>query len=96
MTCSFVSDPQMLEATRSVWSETLQNVIKIKGIEWSIILNPILPSAMREGEARGGNALGLRNDKPVIVALLVGTWDEPGDDDYCTKVCGQSGQSKDA
>ncbi|KAI9677984.1 MAG: hypothetical protein M1822_008092 [Bathelium mastoideum] len=85
MNCCFRSNQVMLADLQGIWEKTLETVSNIAGIEWSFILNPIVPAAITEGNARGGNVLGLTADEPVIVVLLVGTWDNGEDDTSVVK-----------
>ena len=77
----------ILQALPQIWRSTLETVSHISGIEWSFVLNPILPSCIQAGEANGGNALGLipqcqhaAISSPLLVLLLVGTWNRESDD----------------
>ncbi|KAI9653660.1 MAG: hypothetical protein M1821_007007 [Bathelium mastoideum] len=79
-------DSAMLADLQGIWENTLETVSNIAGIEWSFILNPIVPAAIAEGNARGGNVLELTADEPVIVVLLFGTWDNGEDDTSVVKV----------
>ena len=81
MTVSFNSHPTMLRDVQGIWQETLDKVKHLEGVEWSFVLHPVVPAAMHEGHVRGGNALGLSEcTEPMIIVLLVGTWDHAQDD----------------
>ncbi|KAI9715535.1 MAG: hypothetical protein M1828_000787 [Chrysothrix sp. TS-e1954] len=86
-TVSFSVSLPMLLALPQIWRNSLQTVSHIQGVEWSFVLNPILPSCIQVGEIKGGNALGLcPQGQPeaattaVLVLLIVGTWDQASDD----------------
>lgn len=80
MTCSFKSNVRMLLDTAGIWEASFKEASHLPGLEWTFILNPVVPSAMHEGAKRGGNSLGLTGNEPLLVLLLVGTWANAADD----------------
>ena len=87
MSTAFFNDLPMLHRVVSLWESTVHRVSGFKGITYSIFFNPILPSAMRQMAARGGNALGLTSEKTILIATLSLTWDDPGDDESIVQNC---------
>lgn len=54
----------------------------MKGVVWSLTLQPIVPAITSKSSPQGGNSLGLNpSDGPLINALLTSSWSESSDDE---------------
>ncbi|KAI0153289.1 putative oxidoreductase [Xylariaceae sp. FL1272] len=79
-TTTFLPTSAMTQAAFSIWNDALQGMRDIKGLSWSISLEPIPPSLYKGGAAR--NVLGLEDrTSTLVVCLSTQTWQNPADDD---------------
>lgn len=80
MTVTHGNTLPMLEAVHDAWSTSVAAVTAVKGVTWSLSLEP-LPPAIYERHAND-NAMGLtgRGGKTLVVTLLTALWSDAADD----------------
>ncbi|KAJ3579982.1 hypothetical protein NPX13_g575 [Xylaria arbuscula] len=79
-TTTFVPTEAMTHAVFQAWQSSLKVVGDIKGLNWSISMEPLPPSTYSRGAT--ANSMGLADRKEtLIVCLLTLTWADAADDD---------------
>ncbi|KAI1329153.1 putative oxidoreductase [Xylariaceae sp. FL0255] len=79
-TTTFLPAQAMTQAAFSIWNGAVQGMQDIKGLNWSISLEPIPPSLYQGGAANNVLGLGDRT-ATLVVCHSTQTWQNPADDD---------------
>ncbi|KAI1453956.1 putative oxidoreductase [Annulohypoxylon moriforme] len=66
---TFESKASMLNATFSIWQDSLSEIKSVSGITWSLSLEPLPPAIYAKGATANSLGLGERT-KPLVVMLL--------------------------
>lgn len=81
-TTTIKNDPATLAAMHAAWSDAIVPLRRanIKGLVWTLVLQPLLPDWVRKGDA---NPLGLEStQEPLVIVSFTVNWHELGDDDF--------------
>ena len=69
------------------FSSTISEIVDVKGIVWSLTIQPIVPAITSKSAPKGGNSQGLKpSDGPLVNALLTSSWSETTDDGLINEV----------
>lgn len=66
-TATYAPDYSMLYQLFQLSNSSLQAVVNVVGISWSLVLQPIVPEMTKFGAQTGGNALGLDPSEGSLV-----------------------------
>jgi FAD/FMN-containing dehydrogenase len=81
-TMTIKNDRVTIAAVHAIYKETIASLypVKIKGLVWTLIFQPLLPEWVRKGDP---NPLGLHDltDEPLVVVSFAINWDEGRDDE---------------
>ena len=77
------NDPATLAAAHAAYCDAIAQIrrVKVKGLVWTLVLQPLLPDWVRKGDA---NPLGLHDctNGPLVIVSFTVNWDERRDDDF--------------
>jgi hypothetical protein len=81
-TTTIKNDLATLEAVYAAYKDAIASIrrVKVKGLVWTLVLQPLLPEWVRKGDA---NPLGLHDlaDEPLAVASFAINWNEQQHDE---------------
>jgi hypothetical protein len=82
-TTTIKNDPATISAAHTAYCDAIASIrrVKVKGLLWTIVLQPLLSDWVRKGDA---NPLGLHDctDESLVIVILTVNWDERRDDDF--------------
>lgn len=82
-TTTIQNDLATITAAHAAYSDAIASLrpANIKGLVWTIVLQPLLPEWARKGDT---NPLGLDNGShdPLVIVSFTVNWDERRDDDF--------------
>lgn len=77
------NDPPTIDAAHAAYRDAITPIrrLKVKGMVWTLVLQPLLPEWARKGDP---NPLGLSdsNNDPLVILSFTVNWDERKDDDF--------------
>ena len=80
-TMTIKNDPATLAAAHAAYYDAIASIrrVNVKGLVWTLVLQPLLPDWVRQGDA---NPLGLHDCShgPLVIVSFVVNWDERRDD----------------
>ena len=80
-TTTIKNDPATLAAAHAAYSNAIASIrhVNIKGLVWTLVLQPLLPDWVRKGDA---NPLGLHDThEPLVIVSFTVNWAERRDDE---------------
>jgi hypothetical protein len=97
-TATYINDYDVLFNLYQQVNASLQNIITVPGLTYSLSLQPLPPAITRFGALTGGNALGLdpKVDGTLTLTLISATWDLATDDAAVTAAVEQAFANADA
>lgn len=81
-TTTIKNDAATLTAVHAVYRDAMAPLrrVSIKGLVWTLVLQPLLPEWARKGDA---NPLGLHDERePLVIVSFTVNWHESRDDDF--------------
>ncbi|KAL9638520.1 MAG: hypothetical protein Q9164_001505, partial [Protoblastenia rupestris] len=82
-TTTIKNDPATLAAAHAAYRAAIASIRhkKVKGLVWTLVLQPLLPDWVRKGDA---NPLGLHDcsHKPLVIVSFTVNWGECRDDEF--------------
>ena len=82
-TTTIKNDPATIAAAHAAYRNAIALLrrVKVKGLVWTLVLQPLLPDWVRKGDA---NPLGLHDgtDEPLIIVSFTVNWDERQNVDF--------------
>lgn len=82
-TTTIKNDRATLAAAHAAYSDAITSIrrINVKGLVWTLVLQPLLPDWVRKGDA---NPLGLHDctDEPLVVVSFTVNWADHRDDEF--------------
>ncbi|KAM3064987.1 hypothetical protein ACMFMG_001195 [Clarireedia jacksonii] len=83
-TITIKNDPATITAMHSVYRESIDSLRQAKGLVWTLVMQPLLPSWLQKGDA---NPLGLNGvDEPLILVSFTVNWDKDEDDELVNTI----------
>ncbi|KFY47091.1 hypothetical protein V494_00180 [Pseudogymnoascus sp. VKM F-4513 (FW-928)] len=80
-TATYVNDLPTLTNLFNQANSSLQSVIGVDGLSWSLSLQPLPTQITKFGDATGGNSLGLHaSSGNLVLALLTASWSNAADE----------------
>ncbi|KAI9641415.1 hypothetical protein NHQ30_010217 [Ciborinia camelliae] len=77
------NDAATLAATHAVYRDAISSLRGVKGLVWTLVLQPLLPEWIRRGDA---NPLGLHDvDEPLVIVSFTVNWPNDRDDELVKK-----------
>ncbi|KAE9382165.1 FAD-binding domain-containing protein [Stipitochalara longipes BDJ] len=76
------NNPATLAAAYAAYDEAITSLrrVKVKGLVWTLVLQPLLPDWVRKGDA---NPLGLHDiDEALVIVNFTVNWDEAQNDEF--------------
>ncbi|QSZ34589.1 hypothetical protein DSL72_006183 [Monilinia vaccinii-corymbosi] len=78
-TITIKNDPATITAMHSIYRESIDPLRRAKGLVWTLVMQPLLPSWLQKGDP---NPLGLGDvDEPLILVSFTVNWDKDEDDE---------------
>ena len=78
-TTTIKSDPATLTAVHAAYCDAIASLRQVKGLLWTLVLQPLLPDWVRKGDT---NPLGLHGcHEPLVIVSFTVNWDKRQDDD---------------
>jgi hypothetical protein len=79
-TTTIKNDPATISEAHASYRDGMAIVRQVKGIYWTLVLQPLLPVWLRKGDP---NPMGLQNcpDTPLVLVSYTVSWTESHDDD---------------
>ena len=81
-TTTIKNDPTTITAVHATYNDAVTSLrrINVKGLVWTLVLQPLLPDWVRKGEA---NPLGLHDtDEPLVIVNFAVNWHERRNDEF--------------
>ncbi|KAI9829300.1 MAG: hypothetical protein M1826_005764 [Phylliscum demangeonii] len=82
-TTTIKNDPATLAAAHAAYRDAITSIrrVNVKGLSWTLVLQPLLPSWLRKGDP---NPLGLQdgNQEPLVLVNFTVNWVEGQDDEF--------------
>ena len=84
-TTTIKNDPVTIAAVHAAYNNAISSFSHVKGMCWTLVLQPFLPNWMRKGDA---NPLGFDDgaDEPLVIVVFTNNWDKSQDDDFVEAV----------
>lgn len=96
-TTTIKNDPATLAAAHAAYCDAIASIrrVNIKGLVWTLVLQPLLPDWVRKGDA---NPLGLDGgiDEPLVIVSFTVNWAECRDDDFVQTITRRTVEQIDA
>lgn len=89
-TTTIKNDMGTITAAHTAYRDAIAPIkhANIKGMSWTLVLQPILPGWVRKGDS---NPLGLENTtEPLVLVSLTVNWAEKSDDEFARKLARQA------
>ncbi|TGO46851.1 hypothetical protein BOTNAR_0561g00070 [Botryotinia narcissicola] len=78
-TTTIKNDIATLAATHAVYQHAISSLRSVKGLVWTLVMQPLLPDWVRKGDA---NPLGLHNiNEPLVIVSFTVNWPNAQDDE---------------
>ncbi|KAL9609611.1 MAG: hypothetical protein Q9167_005635 [Letrouitia subvulpina] len=85
-TTTITNDPNTITAAHTAYINgfTSMRHVNVKGLVWTLVLQPLLPNWVRKGEP---NPLGLQDgsNEPLVIVSFTINWDQSRDDELVNK-----------
>ncbi|TGO07340.1 hypothetical protein BTUL_0290g00050 [Botrytis tulipae] len=82
-TTTVKNDIATLAATHAVYQHAISSLRTVKGLVWTLVMQPLLPDWVRKGDA---NPLGLHNiNEPLVIVSFTVNWPNARDDEVVKK-----------
>ncbi|KAF7928990.1 hypothetical protein BELL_0247g00100 [Botrytis elliptica] len=82
-TTTIRNDIATLAATHDVYQDAISSLRSVKGIVWTLVMQPLLTDWVRKGDA---NPLGLHNiNEPLVIVSFTVNWPNARDDEVVKK-----------
>ena len=82
-TTTIKNDPAALAAAHTAYGDAISSIrrVNVKGLVWTLVLQPLLPDWARKGDA---NPLGLHDGthEPLVIVSFTVNWAERRDDEF--------------
>ena len=83
ITTTVKSEHETLTETHAIYKRGIEAVRNIKGMVWTLVLQPLLPVMARKGQP---NVLGLESrTEPLVIVLFTVVWKNAADDDLAQR-----------
>lgn len=84
-TTTIKNDPETITAAHAAYLDAISSLTHIRGMAFTFVLQPLMPSWMRNGDA---NPLGFddNDNEPLVIVGFTNNWDDGMDDDYVKDV----------